>query len=481
MKRAVYSIILFLISIMFLGVAHTPIHAEDASWVDTGYAEGMKAADSGDVNGAAHVSNVNTNSYSDTVRRTIGPVEGITVSKADMGTPYAQKMLQQSAIAGVTQGVVAIFTSPPASTYAFIQDMGQSLGFIPKSAYAQGVGFSGLSAILPVWKMFRNISYFLLAIFMVVIGFMIMFRKKIDQKTIMTVQNSLPKVVFTLILITFSYAIVGICIDLMYVLMGLVINMFQSTGLLTAEQLGYAQNGDLWHSIFNTTNAFQIPWRIFGVNSTATQWLGTTGAISIGAIIAFAAGGTVLGFLPLILGASSVLVSALLGIGLFLLWIRLLVFFISTYMKIILAIIFGPVQLLTEVLPGSNAFSTWFRGLISNLLIFPATIVIFMLSAIFWNFSTGGTQKIWSPPFTGIVNNTTSIGALVALGLLFMIPSIGKKINEALKSKPGAGGMEGVSSAFSGPAQIGLQVFQFLSSRDQMKNLSETIQKSQKK
>ncbi len=238
MKRVFFSLLLaFVTSLCFL----SPVHAQDASWVDTGYAESMSAADGGDVNSAAYISNVNSNTYFDFVRRVLGPIPDVTISASEMNTPYAERMMKQSAVAGLSKIAYTMYTSPPASTYAFVQDMGQTLGFIPKQAYAQGIGFSGLSSLLPVWKAFRNISYAILAIVMIVIGFMVMFRKKIDPKTVVTVQNALPKVVVTLILITFSYAIVGILIDLMYVVLfvvaQLIITAVNDTNIFPVDTL----------------------------------------------------------------------------------------------------------------------------------------------------------------------------------------------------------------------------------------------------
>ena len=63
---------------------------------------------------------------------------------------------------------------------------------------------------------------------MIVIGFMVMFRRKIDPKTVITVQNALPKIVLALLLVTFSYAIAAFMIDLMYLVMAIIINLLVS-------------------------------------------------------------------------------------------------------------------------------------------------------------------------------------------------------------------------------------------------------------
>jgi len=456
---------------------------QQSGWYDQGYAESIGAAQTtGDVNAAAHVSNVNTNSYADLVRRTLGPVPGITTTDASMNSPRNQYLLSQSAVYNVASYIGAMYVNPPASTYAFVQDMGQTLGFIPKSAHAQGIGFSGLSALLPVWKAFRNIAYLLLAVIMTVIGFMVMFRKKIDPKTVITVQSALPRIVVTLLLITFSYAIVGLTIDVMYILIAIVIGIFQSTGLFAAGTTTPANyiGTNLLSSVFSSVNMWELPFRLLGfrVPPTLTNILmGHMGSV-IAFIVGTAAfpGSILVGIGILLIGFSGVLFAALIGIGLLLLTIRLFVFFLSTYIKIILALIFSPLQLVMGAIPGNDAFGSWFKNLIANILIFPASAAMFMLAALFMQFSAS-EERLWVPPYVGFVSaSMTSIGALVALGLLFAIPNVGKQIQEALKSKGGmSAGLEGVSGAFSGPTQMGMQLFQYWSSHQQMAQLAKTI------
>src|SRR5258708_14361646 len=50
---------------------------------------------------------------------------------------------------------------------------------------------------------------------------MIMFRVKISPQVVVSVQSALPKIAIALVLVTFSYAIAGFLIDIMYVFVGL--------------------------------------------------------------------------------------------------------------------------------------------------------------------------------------------------------------------------------------------------------------------
>jgi len=60
---------------------------------------------------------------------------------------------------------------------------------------------------------------------------MIMFRIKINPQTAITIQLALPKLIITLLLITFSYAIAGFMIDIFYLIWGIITNLLISQGL----------------------------------------------------------------------------------------------------------------------------------------------------------------------------------------------------------------------------------------------------------
>jgi len=475
MNRFARIIFILFLSILTSAVISHPILAQDAAtgWYDQGYAESIQSAQGGDVNAAAHVSNVNTNNYSDLIRRIIGPVPGITTTETGM-TPYNQQLLSQSAIKNIASYIGIIYSNPPANTYAFIQDVGQTLGFLPKQVQAQGIGFSGLSALLPIWKALRNIAYLLLAVVMTVIGFLVMFRKKIDPKTVVTVQNALPRIIITLLLITFSYAIVGIAIDFMYLLIAICIGVFQSTGMLPPDVTASKYiSGNLLNVVFSSVDFWQLPLRLLGFRADATTVNLTAG--SIGTIVGIALAATFdavfVGIAVFVIGMSGVIFALLVGLAMLLLSIRLFIFFLSTYIKIILALIFAPLQLVMGAVPGNDAFGSWFKNLIANILIFPASAAMFLLASVFMQLSNSSVDRLWAPPYVGLTSySATSIGALVALGILFAIPNIGKQIQEAFKSKGGMqAGLGGVASVFTQPVQLLMQGYQFYTSHETMK------------
>lgn len=132
--------------------------------------------------------------------------------------------LQTSAITVMGEAIAGIATNPPASGVAYLADVGQKLNLV-KPAYAQtGLGFNALlNPFLPAWRAVRNFTYLVFAVAAVIMGVAIMLRYKINPQTVITIQSSIPRLVIGLVFITFSYAIVGLLVDFIYVVFGLLV------------------------------------------------------------------------------------------------------------------------------------------------------------------------------------------------------------------------------------------------------------------
>lgn len=416
-----------------------------------------------------------------------------------------QLSYKNSTLSGLNTVTLALYSTPPASFGTFARDVGQTLGFIPKSAYAQGIGFSGLSVLLPIWKAFRNVAYALLALILIAIGFMVMFRKKIDPKTVVTVQNALPRVVVALLLVTFSYAIVGIMIDLMYFTIvlaaGIIVGAAKET---SGGSLGFLVSGPsvLWHpDIFKpetwlpqTTNASITSSQVvnillndgfggvlrffFGSGFQAFDDIGklilgntspttSTAIFAIQGVLTYLIGGG---------GKSSAVVAGLtngpvLLLILFLIVlvfgvVRLIFMLVDAYINIIISLIFSPFQLMLEAIPGTNSFSSWFRWLLAKVITFPVTAVLLMVAA-FLTSQTNAT-KLWSPPLLSSGGGTTGMAGFIGLGMLLVIPTIVDQIQKALKAEafiPGGVGAV-VGPIGSGVGQLTQMAYQasFISS-----------------
>ena len=135
--------------------------------------------------------------------------EACTNNPADADKNYGKSFL-----GFVSNLIVLPFANPPASGVAWAYSGLADAGFVKKSLAAEGIGMGSIQPFAKIWKIFRDVTYLLLVVVLIAIGFMVMFRTKINPQTVISVENSLPKIIISLILITFSFAIAGFFIDL---------------------------------------------------------------------------------------------------------------------------------------------------------------------------------------------------------------------------------------------------------------------------
>lgn len=128
---------------------------------------------------------------------------------------------------GVTSYMIGQLFNPPVHTTDYFTYLGSNFG-VAKKAYAQSAGLDQLSPLFNLWTVFRNIVYLAFVVVFVVIGLTIMLRIKIDPRTVMSIENQIPKIIIGIVLVTFSIAIAGLLIDLMYVSMYLIFNTIAS-------------------------------------------------------------------------------------------------------------------------------------------------------------------------------------------------------------------------------------------------------------
>ena len=337
----------------------------------------------------------------------------------------AEQLYNETAVGNINSTIASLYQNPPADLAYWVRDTATTLGFAPRQAMAQGVGFNGLTPLLPIWKAFRNMAYVLLALAMIIIGFMVMLRQKIDPKTVVTVQNALPRIVIALILITFSYAIAGFLIDIMYLVIAFV-NVVVSSGLVNRPQaspinLTSGGFGDLIHAVFDPVQYFNPASRIWD-DVTAGGGANLFNDIKDGLIF------NLIGIGPLF--------QFILGLAYLFALARILFLLLGAYTQILLSVLTGPLQILTDVFPGANGFTNWIKNIVSNLAMFPITIFLLLLGTRISQNLGGGT--LWIPPLLPQLGGASAEIAkvLISLGIVLMIPSICHSAKEAFKSQP---------------------------------------------
>jgi len=403
------------------------------------------------------------------------------------------KNFNHSLFGFVTNLIVLPYANPPASGIYWAYSGLQNAGFVPKTHAAEGIGFAAIKPFMNIWKVFRDISYMLLVLVLIAIGFMIMFRAKINPQTVISVENSLPKIVVALLLITFSFPIAGFLIDLMYISIGIIAVFFSNvqnpptwfagqpqeilkrfyfstswgiweyvTGVsfsnfnilkLSSSIVGiipeYLRNivtGILAVIIPPTTFLPIVTSSVGGVLNRGLNWswfinlikenfkhLGGQTFIGIGVIFIFLVIEIVLGifFYNILLW---IVVSIILVFTLLYLLFRIFFMLLYSYIQIILLIFFSPVILAAEMIPGKSIFSSWVKNLLLNLATWPLLIIMILISQILLN-QPPSQGNFWLPPFL-ISVNPEYIRIIISMGILFMTPDLIRALKEMTGVKP---------------------------------------------
>lgn len=276
----------------------------------------------------------------------------------------------------------------PVKTVDYVAYVMQNTHLVPQ-AYAQGVGFSGLSPILQVWKLFRNIVYFCFIIVFVIIGFMIMFRKKVSSNTIVTIQEALPRLIVTLLLVTFSYAIAGFVIDIMYFSIYLIAGVMTKAGFF--NNTSGVTNAIFSRNILNIGFTYLIGWT--EPAGVAAESMGNLVSIGLGGLAGVAA---------------NVIFYLIFAVAIIIAVFKTFIQLVTAYIGIIFSAIFAPIQILPNAFPGSDAFQKWLRGLIANAAVFPVAVSMVLLGLVLSTTPGLGDSGTAATAF-GI--NTTNTGA----------------------------------------------------------------------
>lgn len=400
-------------------------------------------------------------------------------------------------IVGASTNLISALYTPTISTSQYTDYLAQNFGIV-KPAYAQefGYGFQGLNPLLTLWTAIRNMAYFLLMVAFVIIGLGIMLRIEMSPRTIMTIQNQIPRIIVCIILVTFSYGIAGLLIDTMWLTTYVGINVITSAGgtgsSITNPQVPGDKNLDPQDPNYETrklsdvatANLLQMPltyvnnvFRVaenndfmnFGDNDVdigiknitmevsyslgqfmeqlIKQMMGIDPSddcgIGIGGFSFRGCFATIIGFLAKMLLWLIILITILKV--LFSVWFTLL----KAYTYVIIYSIAAPFFIVMGLLPGKPlGFEKWLRSMVANLAVFPVTAFVFVLARLFVELFNNksaaaaaagdsaiaaGTPDYFIAPLIGNPNILGLMGWLIAFGLLLMSPTMLAVLQESLK------------------------------------------------
>lgn len=333
--------------------------------------------------------------------------------------------INQSLIGRVGK-LISVTYSQPISSAEYLAYFSRKLNPVTP-VYAQGQGWNFLQPVLTIWKISRDVAYIFFIVIFVAIGFMIMFRKKINPQTVISIQSSLPKIVIALILVTFSYAIAGLIVDFVFLLNSLITYTFfkDAAGNLTnigqpiAEYLGAIGKGAWPYDILTTVNID----RVIAIFWQSTQFMGLRGLWG---------------------GGLNVLLGLFFSITVISTAFKLFITLLTKYITIILNTFISPFIFLWSILPGQGELGGWFRTMFSSILAFPAVYLVLNIAIYFATLPATGFQVL--TPFTLDFFSTKAVSGaanldapkLIAFGIFLFSPKVPEFIESVFKAEKGA-------------------------------------------
>jgi hypothetical protein len=358
-------------------------------------------------------------------------------------------------ILGLTVSLIGMTYNLPIHTTDYTQYIASNFGLI-KQVYAQGSGFTNLTPLLSLWTRVRNLAYLAFVIVFVIIGFAIMLRIKIDPRTTMSIQNQIPKVIISILLITFSYAIAGLLIDAMWVTTYTGVNLLAGETACpnsTTETVASTATGQFYNSPFSfvgellkcspAESIIELSWKVsmavgsilsdivlaaFNVDNSTTSchiglnmdWGQCGRAITFGLIR------DIVAILAVLIFAIAIIVQ------LFRVWLAL----IKAYLFLVYYTLVSPLWILLGLPFGSTryGFSGWIRHMLYALSIYPITIFLFVIAIVLANDpNINSTVNNFIPPLVANPNINHSMGYILALAVILIAPEVTNMMRESFK------------------------------------------------
>lgn len=179
------------------------------------------------------------------------------------------------------------------------------------------------------WVMVRNLCLGVLALLLLVVGIMMINRTVMPDRSIITIQYALPKIIISIILIAFSYPIGGVMATTFYNIRGALVGQVLQEGNKNILAMYKNENGNIrWGLIF-----VQILLSVFSVFG-----VGILGLIIV------------------------LIIGVLIIIQLILCLVRQAIY----YIKILFEIILSPVSFVYSAIPGNDdKIMAWFKKIVA--------------------------------------------------------------------------------------------------------------------
>lgn len=270
-------------------------------------------------------------------------------------------------------GVMALLNNPPSTDVAshlakeWIPGYSSDNSLYAVDGHNSGYDELKNAGIDVIWGRVRNIAYVLFVVVMIVIGFMIMFRSKINGQVMVTIGNAIPNIIIALVLVTFSFAIAGLIIDIGGIILLFIVSALQGGGSIDYDKfVGLSDPMEIYEVVISGEGNIKDSLFQFG-GKNIWDFIGEG-----------------LATIPKLLFAGILALITLFGA--IKLWFTLM----KSYVTILLQVIISPVILATAALPGNmKAFGNWVKGILRNVLVFPCAVALINLPQALFTISDG--------------------------------------------------------------------------------------------
>lgn len=282
------------------------------------------------------------------------------------------------------------------------------------------------SGIVDLWSLARNVAYMFFVVVFIVAGFMIMFRHKLGGQTMVTVYNSLPNIIVGLILVTFSFALVGLLIDFGAVLIRVIDGVLGVDGTVdSTSPIG------VWQAYSGNIIDYSIS-RLFTLELLPLM-------------LAFLGSG--IGALAGLLGAFVLL--AVLGIIIF---ASFKIFFtlVKAYIGILFDTIAAPIVFAVATIPGRQAvMKDWFNRVIKNVLVF--VLVFFLVNLPIYFMKQGMEFNLFGGDLGTGRQQANVVTVIIMVGvsiyILFLAANVPKMLDDYFPQTGGKGSVAATEGA----------------------------------
>ena len=258
-------------------------------------------------------------------------------------------------------------------------------------------------ATFAFWKQMRNLAYLFFVLILIAMGFMVMLRYQVSPRVTVTVTSALPRIALGLILITFSYPIVSVAVDLIIPL------TIAARNLVIHAWLDIVTSGTLLGGVLDNLGG---AWNYSGIMGQVLASLATIFGLKV----------NLFSVLFCLVTLIALLITLFLAV-----WT-----FIKSFIMLIQAGIFGPLIIAWGTLPGQeDAITGWFKKIIANVLALPSIVLVTYAGLIILMINPAAKDNLILPFAFGADIAAQSITFIIGLSILWSAHKIPGKIDEA--------------------------------------------------